>query len=97
MKELKETVALMTSADYKERFAAEYYQLETRYLKLLAMCEKWDKGELNFTPTCSRRTYDGQLLAMKCYLRTLIERAKTEDVVIAIDSEIEKLIPEMFK
>ena len=80
MKDLKETVALMNSADYKERFAAEYYQLETRYVKLQSMVEKWDNGELNFTPTCPRSTYDFQLKAMKEYLGILEIRAKIEDV-----------------
>ena len=80
MKELKETAAMMSSADYKERFAAEYYQLETRYIKLNAMVEKWDKGELNFTPTCPRATYDFQLRAMKDYLGILQIRAKMEGV-----------------
>lgn len=38
--ELMETVVLMCSADYKERFKAEYFQLKIRYEKLLTMCEK---------------------------------------------------------
>lgn len=97
MKELKETVALMESADYKERFAAEYYQLETRYLKLHNMCKKWDNKVLEFTPTCSRLTYERQLLAMERYLMVLIERAKVENVMIAIDSEIEELIPSILE
>jgi len=80
MVELKDTAAMMSSADYKERFAAEYYQLETRYIKLNAMVEKWDKGELNFTPTCPRATYDLQLEFMKKYLGILQIRAKIEDV-----------------
>lgn len=33
--ELKDTVEMMTSSDYKERFKAEYYQLKLRYNKLL--------------------------------------------------------------
>lgn len=33
--ELKDTISLMTSADYKERFIAEYLQLKIRYNKLL--------------------------------------------------------------
>ena len=78
--ELKDTAAMMSSADYKERFAAEYYQLETRYIKLNAMVEKWDKGELNFTPTCPRSTYNIQLRAMKDYLDILQIRAKIEGV-----------------
>ena len=88
MKTLEETVALMNSADYKERFAGEYYQLETRYLKLKAMIEKWDKGELNFTPTCPRAIYDRQLSCMLLYLFILIERAELEQVKLDIDNEM---------
>lgn len=80
MKSLKETAAMMSSSDYRERFAAEYYQLEIRYTKLNAMVEKWDKGELNFTPTCPRATYDFQLKAMKEYLGVLQIRAKIENI-----------------
>ena len=80
MKELQETAAMMCSADYKERFRAEYYQLETREEKLKAMVEKWDKGELSFTPTCPRSTYDLQLRAMADYKAVLEMRAKIEGV-----------------
>lgn len=80
MKELKETVALMESADYKKRFAAEYYQLETRYLKLKNMCDKWDEGKLNFTPTCPRDIYNDQLKSMSDYLTVLKKRAEIEGV-----------------
>lgn len=34
MKELKDTVEMMQSMDYKERFKAEYYQTKIRYEKL---------------------------------------------------------------
>ncbi len=34
MTELKDTIALMCSEDYKERFKAEYYQTKIRYEKL---------------------------------------------------------------
>lgn len=34
MKELRETIEYMTSADYKERFKAEYWQTKIRYEKL---------------------------------------------------------------
>ena len=79
-KELKETVAGMTSADYKERFKAEYYQLKIRYDKLNAMCKKWDAGDLDFVPTCPRTLYARQLNAMAFYLKVLEERAKIEKV-----------------
>ena len=84
MKDLKDTVAFMTSADYKERFKAEFYQLETRYLKLKAMCDKWDKGELDFEPTCPRSMYDKQLKAMYAYLDVLMDRAKLENIELTI-------------
>ena len=78
--ELKQTVELMNSSDYKERFKAEYYQLKIRYDKLHNMCEKWDKNELDFTPTCSRFTYARQLNAMAFYLKVLEERAIDEKI-----------------
>lgn len=84
MKELKDTVALMTSANYKERFMAEFYQLETRYLKLKHMCDDWDEDTLPFVPTCPRSMYDKQLAAMKDYLDVLVDRAKLENVELVI-------------
>lgn len=78
--ELKDTIGMMTSADYKERFKAEYYQLKIRRDKLDAMLNKWDEGELNFQPTCSRGLYSIQITAMNDYLCTLEERARWEGV-----------------
>ena len=78
--ELKDTIQMMDNADYKERFKAEYYQLSIRYDKLKAMLDKWDNGELNFTPTCPRSLYDIQIKAMADYLAVLETRAKLEGV-----------------
>lgn len=78
--ELADTVSLMNSSDYKDRFLAEYRQIETRYAKLLNMIERWDLGELDFKPTCPRSTYNFQLRAMKDYLDILEIRAKIEDI-----------------
>lgn len=80
--ELKDTIELMQSEDYKERFKAEYYQVKIRLEKLEAMLEKWDKGELDFTPTCPRMIYDGQVQAMSDYRSALIARAAMEHIVI---------------
>jgi hypothetical protein len=77
---LEETKDLRCSPDYKERFKAEYYQLKIRYEKLKAMCEKWDKGELDFTPTCKRSIYNFQLHHMEGYLTVLEFRAIIEGV-----------------
>lgn len=78
--ELKETIEMMNSEDYKERFKAEYRQNVIRYQKLAAMLEKWDKGELIFTPTCPRSTYNMQIKAMTDYIAVLEARAVMENI-----------------
>lgn len=79
--ELKDTVFMMTNSDdYIERFKAEYYQLKVRLDKLNTMLEKWDKGELKFSPTCQREFYTRQVKAMNDYLKVLETRAYIEGV-----------------
>lgn len=80
--ELAETVEMMNSADYKERFKAEYAQVVIRYQKLKVMLDKWDNGELNFNPTCPRSTYNMQIKAMTDYIAVLEARAVMEGVVL---------------
>ena len=82
MDELRETVDLMLSSDYEERFLAEFYQLRIRYEKLMAMLDKWDNGELEFEPTCPREMYDRQRDAMESYLDILTDRAALEGIEI---------------
>lgn len=77
---LKDTTILMCSKDYKERFLAEYYQLTTRFRGLMAMLDKWDKGELNFIPICPRSLYNLQLQAMSDYIAVLEARAAIEKI-----------------
>ncbi len=78
--ELKDTVEMMNSADYKERFKAEYNQLVIRYKGLKVMLDKWDNGTLEFTPTCPRSTYNMQIKAMTDYIAILEARAVMENV-----------------
>lgn len=78
--DLIDTIELMSSEDYKDRFRAEYYQLVIRFDKLRAMLEKWDKGELNFTPTCPRGVYNLQIRAMADYIAVLEARAAIEHI-----------------
>lgn len=87
MMELKDTVEMMNSADYKERFKAEYQQVVIRYKKLAAMLEKWDRGKLDFTPTCPRSTYNMQVRAMTDYIAVLEARAVMEGVELGGDYE----------
>ena len=45
MMELKDTIEMMNSEDYKERFKAEYYQTKIRYEKLKAFNTKIEAAE----------------------------------------------------
>ena len=80
--ELAKTCEGMVSPDYKERFKAEYVQLRNRLHGLKRMLESWDKGTLNFTPTCPRDLYDKQVSGMVTYLNVLAKRAALEGVDI---------------
>lgn len=75
---LEDTIGLMISADYKERFEAEYYQLKIRRDKLQKMWDNWDN--LSFTPTCKKEVYTTQLTAMNIYLDVLKQRAEIEGI-----------------
>ena len=78
--ELKTTIEMMNSADFKERFKAEYFQLVIRREKLKAMLEKYKAGTLSFTPNCSYELLYEQVVHMKQYQRILEERARIENV-----------------
>lgn len=78
--ELHNTINMMTSEDYKEQFKAEYYQVKIRYDKLESMLDKWDKGELNFTPDCPKALLEVQMYAMGEYIDALEVRAKFENI-----------------
>lgn len=77
---LNETVEMMNSEDYKERFKAEYLQLKIRMVGLSNMLKKYKAGELNFTPSCSYDLLNGQFKAMDMYASYLEERAEAEDI-----------------
>ena len=78
--ELKDTVELMNSKDYKERFKAEYLQAKIRYDKLDAMTVKYEEGTLNFTPSCPLELLKEQKKYMGNYIRTLKIRAEIEKI-----------------
>ena len=46
MKDLKDTVNLMTSEAYKERFKGEYWQTKIRYEKLKHFCDRIEAAEM---------------------------------------------------
>lgn len=77
---LKDTVPMMISDDYKERFVAEYVQLKIRYKKLYAVLEKYAADKLDFKPTCPIEILYEQLDHMEAYLSVLETRAKYEGI-----------------
>jgi len=80
--ELKDTVELMSSDNYKDRFKAEYIQTKIRYNKLHNMLTSYDAGKLNFEPSCPIDLLRTQASQMGQYLYTLEVRAKIEDIEI---------------
>ena len=78
--ELKDTVELMNSQDYKERFKAEYWQLKIRYQKLHNMVIKYEAKTLDFTPTCDLDLLKHQMFLMEQLLYVLEVRAEIEKV-----------------
>lgn len=78
--ELKETVEMMLSEDYKERFKAEYWQTKIRYERLHNICVKAQAGTLDFELTCPLQLLDHQRSCMGGYLRDLEVRAEIEGI-----------------
>lgn len=78
--ELKDTIEMMQSEDFKERFKAEYYQTKIRYDKLDAMTVKYEAGTLPFTPNCSLELLKEQKAYMGNYIRCLKIRAEIEGI-----------------
>lgn len=78
--ELKDTIELMKSEDYKDRFKAEYFQVRVRLDKLCTMYSHMKNGTLDFEPTCPIEIYTKQLDAMAQYIDILEKRAELEGI-----------------
>ena len=78
--QLRETVNMMNSRFYKDRFKAEYFQLKIRYEKLHSMLIKNEAGVLEFKPTCPVSKLMEQKRYMGEYLRMLEIRAAIEGI-----------------
>ena len=82
--ELKETVELMNSDDYKERFVEEYHQVEIRYEKLKNFCNKIEVetmlGKEETKHDCPLELLREQQKYMGLYLSVLEKRALIENV-----------------
>ena len=80
------TVHLMLSADYKDRFVAEYRQTKIRYGKLKAYCDRIEMAmmhprKVEMPPhECDLELLRQQQHYMGCYLGTLEKRAFVEGI-----------------
>ena len=84
MYDLSSTTKLMVSEDYKERYLAEYIQLETRYEALMNIIWKYDHGEkLGFELDTPIHLLKKQAKAMYEYISALNERARFEGINIS--------------
>ena len=78
--ELKDTISLMLSDDYKDRFKAEYYQTKIRYNKIHKIIVKHEAGKLDFELDNSIELLKNQETIMEKYLYTLEIRALIEGI-----------------
>ena len=90
--ELKDTIEMMNSADYKERFIAEYQQTKIRYKKLKAFNNKIEAAQRTQgdpfasqkveepTHDCPASILREQQSAMGQYLHILEVRAVIEGI-----------------
>ena len=79
---LVDTIPLMSSDSYMDRFRAEYLQTKIRYEKLHKMIVRYEAGTLSFTPSCSLDLLKRQAAAMGQYLYCLEWRAEVEGIVL---------------
>lgn len=82
---LKDTIQLMLSDDFKERFKAEYYQLNKRIAGLQEMLIKYRQGTLDFVPNCSYDLLHTQLVYMENYRDVLEVRAEIENIDLSVE------------
>lgn len=86
MFDLKNTVDMMLSEDYKDRFTAEYFQTYSRYMRLKRFCNKIEaaqiKGITEPEHDCPLPLLREQQRAMGEYLHILELRAEIENIDI---------------
>ena len=78
--ELYETCLLMKSDCFKDRFIAEFIQLDNRIKGLKKMLESYKAGTLKFKPESSYEDLFRQLVFMENYREILGQRAALEGI-----------------
>lgn len=89
MYELKDTIKMMQSNDYKERFIAEYWQTKIRYEKLKHFVNRIHVSKITMMPEpehdCPLEMLQEQQTTMGKYLSILEKRAIIEGVDLYVD------------
>lgn len=83
---LNDTVDLMRSGDYKDRFIAEYAQAMIRAQKLELLLIDYRNKTLDFIPSTDIDTLTDQLTYMNRYILILQKRAKIESITLPLIS-----------
>ena len=80
--DLSQTVELMSSKSYKDRFIAEYAQVEIRTKRLDKMIKSFEDKTCpkSFKPDCPISVLKSQLQYMNDYRAILIFRAAIEEI-----------------
>lgn len=88
MIELKDTVEMMLSDDWKERFKAEYWQLCIRIRKLKETLEKFRRDEIELTDN-EYHDMEYQEYDMLRYLHGLEKRASGLGISLTLEEKHE--------
>lgn len=86
IKTLGDTIELMRSDDYKDRFIAEYAQVYLRAQKLELMLIDYRNKTLDFMPQTDIDTLTDQLTYMNRYILILQKRARIEGIKLPLIS-----------
>ena len=73
--ELKDTIELMNSSDWKDRFMAEYLQTKIRYEKLHNLIVKREVGKHGFNTPIPLESWKTQAYHMGLYIFELEKQA----------------------
>ena len=84
IRDLSQTAELMSSNDYKERFIAEYVQVEIRTKRLERVLKSIEDKTCPkcFKPTCPVDLLESQFKYMNAYRAILIVRASIEEICL---------------
>lgn len=80
--ELSDTIDLMLSEDYKERFQAEYWQAKIRYEKLCDILIKHEAKTLGFELSCPVEILEDQKYNLEQYIHGMRVRAEIEKITL---------------